>query len=307
VKKKLPANIDTIKVALVDDVPLAIEGWKRSLKNEVDIEIALETTPNKLSEIRKYPLPVEIILVGAWWLATKAGREWLRTLKGLNYRPKVIAIATTEIEIRNAQKAGVDEAALSPIKRGDLVSLVRGLSRDDKRVSEFYANRLLEIRQAKGNNTSYEDLIYSILQLLFDSDLINPKYVDRDIGVRDLIFLNLGKHRFWMEIKTRYGVDYLIFFLGNKNANFVSSELDELGKYLDGPFGRFGILFTRNDAGKNACNLQLAIYKNYQKIILIMNEVHLREMLALKAARMDPLEVLQDLYEEIIGSSMHVK
>jgi DNA-binding NarL/FixJ family response regulator len=304
-KKQASLDMNTIKVALVDDAPLAIEGWKRSLKNEIDIEVVLETSPKELFQRKKYPLPVDIILVGSWWLTTKAGKEWLRALKGLNIRPKVVAIVNASNEIQNAQRSGVDEAILSPVKKYELVNLLRGLTHDNKRLCDFYAKRLSEIPQTEGGNNAYEDLIYNVSQLLFYSDLVSPKFVDRDLGKRDLISLNMGSHRFWSEMKASYGVDYVIFLIDNTYVK--RGQLEELTKYLDGPFGRFGIIFTRNGLRKTMNHAQLAIYQNYKKVILVIDDVHIREMLALKAARMDPLEILQDLYEDIIGSSIYRK
>lgn len=308
-KKKTPSSVQSIiKIALVDDLPLAIEGWKQALQNEVDIEVVMEITPSQLFKKNKYPLLVDAILIQASSLTTAPGIKWLRTVNGLDFRPKIIAMAKNKAEILRVKKVGVDEASLDLITRDDLVNLIRGTLLDDKRASYFFSVRLAEYSASKHKSKIlFEDLMHGILKFLFRHDLMNPRIVYRNNTTRDLIFLNESKQGFWGTMKIEYGVDYVPFFLDNQGSKFSPYLLGELSDYLDGHFGRMGFVITSNVSINEIQGSQIAIYKNSQKIILVLDISRIRKMLSYKAAHIDPLEVLQELYDELIESSLYLK
>lgn len=64
--------------------------------------------------------------------------------------------------------------------------------------------------------------------------------------------------------------------------------------------GNFILLITRNPIDNSVRKIQKTIYQKKQKVILVLWDIHIRDMLALKAAGIEPAVVIEDIYKELI-------
>jgi len=142
--------------------------------------------------------------------------------------------------------------------------------------------------------------MYEILIFLLGQSLSNPRFQSRtwsSTRVRDVVFFNGSNHPFWQSVRTRHGSEHIVFELKN-TAKVEPEHVDQLGSYLGRSLGHFGILIGRCTPAKSVLLRQVALYNNEDKAILVIWDDHTRTMLSLKAAGIDPAEIIQDLYAE---------
>lgn len=294
---------NTIKVLLVDDQPLVREGWRKALKTAVDIEIIGEKPLCEILAGVEGTIPPEIIILRAQVLEKTKNREAINILKASKHPIKVIAVATNIDEIPKAQKAGADEANVAPFSRQEFIHLIRGLNRDDSSLCAHYVKQLKTLQPNLQDMHAYEDLVYGALQLLFYPMLTNPQLNRHSYRGRHdstIIFQNIASEGFWSAIRSNCQADYVLFQLNNA-PDVKPTQLQRLEASLSKSIGHFGVLLTRYTDKPSLRMIQRSIYQNHEKVILIIGDNHLHEMLALKAARAYPSEVFDDLYVEFIN------
>jgi hypothetical protein len=86
-----------------------------------------------------------------------------------------------------------------------------------------------------------------------------------------------------------------------KNTDSVeTSHLNQTATYLGERLGRFGFLVTRKPPSEAKQKKTFSIYNdsNPRKIILILSDQDLREMLDMKCRRADPMRFIQRMYRK---------
>lgn len=146
---------------------------------------------------------------------------------------------------------------------------------------------------------SYQDLVSKIFTYLFCPPLENPRfefYDDVKRNRRDMIFENSAPDGFWAQIRTTYSAHYIVVDAKNHEGEIGKDEAIRLAHYLK-PYGcgMFGILVCRK-GGSDAC--RHAIKEQWigaQKMILIVTNDHLLEMLRFKDQGSRPEEMIRSL------------
>jgi len=307
--RKTGSQNSNIKVLLIAEEDLVLEGWEHALSQATDIEL-LEATKKYLLYARsRLASAPEIIIVEASWLKNAERRKWLLDAK-TKTRTKIIAVIDSAKEAKRVRRIGVvDEAIQSPFSSQQLIHLIRGLSRDDKSLCMYYAEQLQATPPGNKHFDKYIELVSSILQLTFAQLLTNPR-IKKTSSLEDkfvyLTFENKSNHSFWSELRKRFGTNYIIFSMQNTPASF-EKQIWRLGKYLTEPIGRLGFINNRQPPGDSLDMLQLSIYANEGKIIIMLFDKQIRSLLALKAAGVEPTELIEDIYQELIIATTETK
>lgn len=151
----------------------------------------------------------------------------------------------------------------------------------------------------------YEDNLCQLLASLLYPHLDFAKEQSRtDSGVliRDLIFYNNRSYDFLKDIYDLYDCQQIVIEL--KNVEKLEREhINQLNRYLNEQFGRFGILFTRKKPPKNIVQNIIDLWSGQRKCILILTDEDLSFMCEVyESKNRNPIEVIKRKYIEFTRS-----
>lgn len=146
------------------------------------------------------------------------------------------------------------------------------------------------------------------MEFLFHPDLVNPSSVERVSrvsGTRRLIFRNqAAEHQFWIETLDTHAAKVVTVDIHDRDLK--SENLNTLANFLSASHGNFGLVI-----GCNFSNLlqtiPVFILNNSQKAILVITDSELEDMLAYKAGGINPVCLIEDLYQDLIISVMNTE
>jgi DNA-binding NarL/FixJ family response regulator len=294
---------DKIKVFLIDDEPLAIEGWKDLLIKDGHFQIVGKTSPEKMKKSTGALPHFDIVLAGAGLLMLSTKKRTISALKKAGLNVKIVIIVDNKEDIQRAQRAGVDEAIQSPFQRTALTNLLRGLNQEPKKRCAYYVQQLGNLHANEKSNRDYEYLISDILQFLFSDHLIDrylrfkTSYGNRECS---LLFSNRSNHPFWEMLRVDHNGTRVLFDI--RNARSVKPDnIGRLGRRLSKEVGGVGIIVSHLSASNSIQGLQVALYKNESKVVFSITNLQIKNMLIQKAAGIDPTEIFQDIYQEFMA------
>jgi hypothetical protein len=151
-----------------------------------------------------------------------------------------------------------------------------------------------------GADRKYEDLAFSLLRSLFYPTLEFAEDRVRTVSgahIRDIIFYNDGKNPFWSDLRDRYEARQPVFEL--KNVHSLETEhVNQLYRYLDEEFGRFGVLVTRMPAPKAVQRNIVDLHSSKRVVILCIDDRDIELTFSLVDAGRDPTDVIKKKYIE---------
>lgn len=160
--------------------------------------------------------------------------------------------------------------------------------------------RLVPTGKDQGNDKRYEDLAYELLASLLYPDLEFAASQVRTLSgahIRDVIFYNDGKDEFLHDMRRRYEARQVVFELKNV-ASLSGEHVNQLYRYLDSEFGRFGLLVTRNPLPKSVRNNVIDLHSSKRCIVLCLDDSDLDLMVNLLASGQRPIKALKKRYVE---------
>jgi hypothetical protein len=145
----------------------------------------------------------------------------------------------------------------------------------------------------------YEDCVCQLLASLFYPHLdfaAEQSRTDFGVLIRDLIFYNNGSFDFLKEILDRYGSRQLVFEV--KNVRQIGPEhVNQLNRYLNDEFGRFGVFVTRNPLSRPTHKNTIDLWSGQRRCIIALTDSDLETMVTTFESRQRlPLEVLKRAY-----------
>ncbi|WP_136513934.1 restriction endonuclease [Geomonas edaphica] len=174
-------------------------------------------------------------------------------------------------------------------------------NRDSERVR--YEARLKACSSGQMHFRSYEDLGVEILQFLFPTDLGEPRVQARtEDGVerRDVLFRNNRLTRFFKRIGDRFDADFIIVDFKNYADPIGGEVVNDVATYANKALGRFLIIVSRKGGNEGASAAQLRRFRNDQRLILIVSDAQLMEMIERKESGESPDDILEDLLDELL-------
>lgn len=166
-------------------------------------------------------------------------------------------------------------------------------------------NSILKLPTGKTGNADqdYEKYLCPLLaSLLFpELDFAQPQSRTVDgVLIRDLIFYNNTSHPLLSDIHHKYESRQIVFELKN-TKEVTTTHINQLNRYLNNEFGRFGILFTRNKPPKNVLKNTIDLWAGQRRCILILDDDDLKLMCEVyEDKQRKPIDVINKKYVEFL-------
>lgn len=169
-----------------------------------------------------------------------------------------------------------------------------------------FIRRLDECPEGKEGWKEYENICIDILRYLFVPPLIKPRVQSRTesgIEIRDAIFPNRGNHDIWSLIRNDYDAKYIVFEFKNYSLNKTGADIDkcvvnQVKNYLTQTIGRLGFVCSKKEPSRSGYEARKLCYIEDKKLVIFLNNEHLKDMLFKKHRREDPADVIIDLIDE---------
>lgn len=169
--------------------------------------------------------------------------------------------------------------------------------------SSSLIQRLLSCPPGKEGWKDFEDICTQILKEVFVPPLKEPKRQSRTLNGlerRDALFslrdadTDVG----WAKICRDFDSKFLLCEFKNYTDKCTKDEVNQTRNYLKETIVRLGIVFSRKGADSNAYRMRNSIYSQDKKVILLFEDEHLIELLQLKAANQNPIELIRDAIDD---------
>jgi hypothetical protein len=169
--------------------------------------------------------------------------------------------------------------------------------------SERKLDTIIKLPTGKTDNADkqYESNLCTLLASLLYPNLDFAQEQSRTMSgvlIRDLIFYNNCSNEFSKDMFEQFDCRQMVFEL--KNVKEINTDhIDQLNRYLKDSFGRFGIIFTRNDPPKNVLRNTIDLWSGQRKCIIILADNDLKLMCQVyKSKNRAPLDVINKKYVE---------
>jgi hypothetical protein len=167
---------------------------------------------------------------------------------------------------------------------------------------EYLREKLSKVLPGTAHASTYQCLVLEILHFLFHTELIEGKMeVKTYEGTerRDIIFTNDANQPFWTYVRNEHAA-FLLMFETKNTRKLAPAHLNQTNTYLGDRLGRLGFIVTRNPATPAQQRKAFLIYNdsNPRKIILMLSDNDLRDMLNMKCHGQDPTRFVQNLYRQ---------
>jgi hypothetical protein len=247
-------------------------------------------------------------------------KRWLRYIPWINYEnyfsesfitDKLLALGITErVEILNYNRQNYDllqsyiaqkERTHIDCKNDPLFNPIPIISAKRK-----FA-QILKLPSGKTDSADrkFEDLISQLIASLLYPHLDfadEQSRTDSGVLIRDLIFYNNRSMDFLNDIYSDYGSRQIVVEL--KNVAIIEREhINQLNRYLNEQFGRFGIIITRNPLPKAMFKNTIDLWSGQRKCIIVLtdNDISIMVNLFENGQRL-PIEVIKRAYIQFIRS-----
>jgi hypothetical protein len=162
-------------------------------------------------------------------------------------------------------------------------------------------DRLSTTPAGREDATAYQYLVLEILNFLFAPELIDGKPEVRTIDGterRDIIFTNDSDQTFWSYARTNH--DALVLMFEIKNTDDLSmAAIAQTATYLGSRLGRLGFIVTRKPPTPELMKKTFAVWNDSgteKKVILIIHDAQLTELLRIRADDKSPTRWMQSHY-----------
>jgi hypothetical protein len=279
-----------------------------SLFDYKDYQIKKEITYLPLNPINSEP----ILLIP---------KRWLRYIPWINYEDyftnyyikdveKVYDGKLNRVEILNFNRHNYDlvksyislkEAQIRDCTNDPLFTQIPVLS----------ARRKLDkIRSLPSGKKDNADKVYEDLMAQTMASLLYPyldfaqeqSRTDSGIQIRDLIFYNNRSYDFLKDIYDTYDCRQIVIEL--KNVKEIERDhVNQLNRYMNEQFGKFGIIFTRHKPPNSIFQNTIHLWAGQRRCILIMDDTDLELMCEVyESKQRHPIEVIKRKYLEFTRS-----
>jgi hypothetical protein len=167
--------------------------------------------------------------------------------------------------------------------------------------SAALTERLLTTSTGRESASAYQYLVLEILNFLFSPELIDGKPEVKTIDGterRDIIFTNDSDEAFWSYIRSNH--DGLLLMFEVKNTDDLEmAAIAQTSTYLGSRLGRLGFIVTRKPPTQALMKKTFSVWNDSgteKKVILIVHDAQLMEMLNIRAADKSPTKWMQSHY-----------
>lgn len=163
--------------------------------------------------------------------------------------------------------------------------------------------RLTKCQPGRPQWREFEQVCVDILTEVF----VPPLKLSRDgeqlrtlsgLERRDALFGLRGVKDGWEEIRQEFDANFLLCEFKNYSELFGKNEVNQTRNYLKRTIGRLGMILSRKGADSSAFKMRNSIYAEEKKVILFFEDRHLIELIKLKTANQNPLDLIQDAIDD---------
>lgn len=123
---------------------------------------------------------------------------------------------------------------------------------------------------------------------------------DTGVLIRDLIFYNNRSFDFLKDIYDDYGSRQIVMELKNV-AKVEREHINQLNRYLNNQFGRFGIIVTRNPLPKSIFKNTIDLWAGQRRCIIALTDEDISMMVSVFESKQRlPIEVIKKKYIEFM-------
>lgn len=180
--------------------------------------------------------------------------------------------------------------------------LSRSPDRERSEPVRTLAQRLSALPSGKTHWSAFQTLCGDILEYLFSPPLeraISESANESKVNRRDLIFPNYAKAGFWEFLRNNYVADYVVVDAKNYSNPIKKDQVLQLANYLSRHgTGLFGMLVTRKGASGAALSTRREQWILHNKLILVLDEDDLTQMIEVKDAGREPDIVVRQKVED---------
>ncbi|MCR3754419.1 hypothetical protein [Lentzea californiensis] len=160
---------------------------------------------------------------------------------------------------------------------------------------EELVTRLQQIPAGRSQWSPYQRVCLDILDHLFSPPLNRGRWEDANaakINRRDIIMPNYSTEGFWYHLRQAYRADHVVVDAKNFASNVSKNQVLQMANYLSRHgTGLFGIIITRTGGDKSALYVRREQWMMHDKMILVLNDADLVQMLTNRSDG-DPPELL---------------
>lgn len=150
--------------------------------------------------------------------------------------------------------------------------------------------------------STYQALCGDILAFLLCPPLSNPIGEVSNwtrINRRDFVLPNYANRGFWEYMRVYYNAHYIIVDAKNYVGNVKKKEILQLANYLsEHGAGLFGVITCRNGGDRSAELTRREQWVLHRKLIIILNDDDLRQMISLRTSDADPADLIRQKIED---------
>lgn len=162
--------------------------------------------------------------------------------------------------------------------------------------------RLTAIAPEKDEWSLYQSLCGDVLAYLFCPPLQQPigeSANESKVNRRDFVLPNYADAGFSHFMRTEFRAHYVVVDAKNYTRGVKKGEILQLANYLSAHgAGLFGLILTRTAAARSAELTRREQWIIHQKLILVLNDDDLRQMLSLKASGGRPEDIVRQQIED---------
>jgi hypothetical protein len=181
---------------------------------------------------------------------------------------------------------------------------VHSPSPEDIQIADLI-RRLTAHPPGKSDWRQYEDLCIEVLNFLFVPPLGVPRIQDRSedgLDRRDAIYPIGPGNRFWDLVRSDYRTRLVVGEFKNYTEPIIQTEVESIAQYLYAQaFRMFGILCCRKEPSDSAIKARRKAWVADDKMIVILSDRDLIEMLQMKADEENPADVIDLQLNEFLA------
>lgn len=151
----------------------------------------------------------------------------------------------------------------------------------------------------------YQELMFSVLNRLFEPDLIEGREQVRTeyaTEIRDILYTNDSDKPFWEHVRNKYGGLTIVFECKN-TTNVDNDDVNQLAAYLGDPLGYLGILLARRPLSDERRLKCMAWYNKGvpHRVLLALADDDIARMLRIRSSGKDPTEIIRYKYQDFMA------
>jgi hypothetical protein len=163
--------------------------------------------------------------------------------------------------------------------------------------------KALPTGKTENADKKYEDHVCQLMASLLYPQLdfaTEQSRTDTGVLIRDMLFYNNRNTDFLKDIYDDYGSRQIVMEL--KNVKYVEREhINQVNRYLNEQFGRFGVIITRNPLPRAMFKHTIDLWSGQRKCIIAVTDEDLSLMVSVfESKQRAPIDVLKKKYIEFM-------